>query len=204
MPTGYTAGIIDGTTEKFQDFAKLCIRAFGATVHMRDEPFDKCYEPRTPSDYHLKALNDAKEKLKKAESFTDKELIKMRKKELEKSRDYHIKRIAETKVISNKLESFLKEAKGFVVPTSEHEAFKKFMVEQLESTIKHDGDSTYHEKLLPEIEEELKNINASVVRFSLIEDANRDIAYHLKEYKAELNRCAESNAWVESLFSSLK
>ena len=30
MPTGYTAGIIDGKTETFQDFEKQCMRAFGA------------------------------------------------------------------------------------------------------------------------------------------------------------------------------
>ena len=29
MATGYTAGIIDGKTETFQDFAKQCMRAFG-------------------------------------------------------------------------------------------------------------------------------------------------------------------------------
>ena len=64
MPTGYTAGIIDGKTETFQEFAKQCMRAFGATIHMRDENMDKEYEPRTPSDYHTKALEEAKEKLK--------------------------------------------------------------------------------------------------------------------------------------------
>ena len=46
MPTGYTAGIIDGKTETFQDFAKQCMRAFGVTIHMRDENMDKGYELR--------------------------------------------------------------------------------------------------------------------------------------------------------------
>ena len=33
--------------------------------------------------------------------------------------------------------------------------------------------------------------------------AHKDIAYHLKEYKEELKRCADSNAWVETLLGSL-
>ena len=31
----------------------------------------------------------------------------------------------------------------------------------------------------------------------------KDIAYHLKEHKAELKQCADSNAWVETLLGSL-
>ena len=45
MPTGYTAGIIDGKTETFQEFAKQCMRNFGACIHMRDENMGKEYEP---------------------------------------------------------------------------------------------------------------------------------------------------------------
>ena len=56
MPTGYTEGIIDGKTETFQDFAKQCMRAFGATIHMRDEDMEAEITPRTPSDYSSKEI----------------------------------------------------------------------------------------------------------------------------------------------------
>lgn len=52
MPTGYTAGILDGEINTFEEFAKTCMRAFGATIHMRDEPLSKTYEPEKTSDYH--------------------------------------------------------------------------------------------------------------------------------------------------------
>jgi len=64
MPTGYTAGIINGETETFQDFAKDCMRAFGATMHMRDDDMDKDYVPRTPSDYHTKQIQSSEDNLK--------------------------------------------------------------------------------------------------------------------------------------------
>ena len=203
MPTGYTAGIIDGKTETFQDFAKLCMKAFGACIHMRDENMNKEYEPRTPSDYHTKALEKAKEKLKQAETFTDAELIEMRTKELEESKKYHLESIAKTKVVKAKLQEFLNKAIEFKAPTPDHEGLRKFMIEQLQTTIDHDGSSRYHDEALPQVEMELKNIDANQIRFSLIADANKDIAYHLKEYKEELKRCTESNAWVETLLGAL-
>jgi phenylalanyl-tRNA synthetase alpha subunit len=203
MPTGYTAGIIDGKTETFQDFAKQCMRNFGACIHMRDENMDKEYEPRTPSDYHTKALEKAKEKLKQAETLTDAELIEMRTKELEESKMYHLESIAKTKIARAKLEEFLAKAIEFKAPTPEHEGLRKFMIEQLQSTIDFDGKTDYHDKALPQVEMELKNIDANQIRFSMIADANKDITYHLKNHKEELKRCADSNAWVETLLGSL-
>ena len=203
MPTGYTVGIIDGKTATFQDFAKQCMRAFGATIHMRDENMDKEYEPRTPSDYHTEALEKAKEKLKQAETLTDAELIEMRTKELEETKKFHLESIAKIKVTRAKLEEFLAKAIEFKAPTPEHEGLRKFMIEQLQSTIDFDGKTDYHDKALPQVEMELKNIDANQIRFSMIADANKDITYHLKEYKEELKRCAESNAWVETLLGSL-
>lgn len=203
MATGYTAGIINGTTKTFQDFTKHCMRAFGACIHMRDESDDIEYTPRIPSNYHLNALKKAKEKLKQAETFTNIELIQARKKELQESKKYHLESIIEIKAARIKLDDFLTKAINFKVPTSEHEGLKKFMIEQLQSTIDYDGDTKYHDESLLKIESELTNINADQIRAILIADANYDIAYHLKEYDVELKRCDESNEWVKVLFQSL-
>lgn len=203
MPTGYTAGIIDGKIKTFQEFAKHCMRAFGATIHMRDESMDKEYEPMTPSDYHTKAVEEAKERLKQAETLTDAELIEMRTKKLEKSKKYHLESIAKAKTVRAKLEKFLAQAIEFKAPTPEHEGLRKFMIEQLQSTIDFDGKTDYHDEALAEIQMELKNIDAKQIRCSMIDDANEDIAYHLKIHEEDLKSCAESNAWVETLLDSL-
>jgi len=203
MPTGYTAGIINGTTETFQDFAKQCMRAFGACIHMRDENANIEYEPRIPSDYHLKGLEEAKENLKIAETFTDADLIEMRIKELKESKKHHLESIAKTKAARVKLEEFLAKAIRFKAPTPEHEGLRRFMIEQIQSTIDFDGKTDFHDKALPEIEIELKNIDANQIRFTLIADANKDIAYHLKGHKEELKRCADSNEWVRTLLAAL-
>ena len=157
----------------------------------------------TAVEIDRKALEKAKEKLKQAETFTDAELIEMRTKQLEESKKYHLESIAKTKVVRAKLEEFLAKAIEFKVPTPEHEGLRKFMIEQLQLTIDFDGKTNYHDEALPEIQMELKNIDANQIRFSMIADANKDITYHLKNHKEELKRCADSNAWVEKLLSSL-
>ena len=203
MPTGYTAGIIDGTTETFQDFAKQCMRAFGATIHMRDESMNKEYEPRTPSDYHTKALNAANEKLKQADKLTDSEIIKTLKKQIEESKTYHTNRISEINIARKKLNEFLVKAKCFTPPTEDHEGIAKFMIEQIETTIKHDGDTDYHDKELAKIDDQLNNINADDIRAEMVANAKRDIEYHSKEHNAELKRCEDSNKWVTDLLAVL-
>lgn len=203
MPTGYTAGIIDGTTETFQDFAKQCMRAFGATIHMRDESMDKEYEPRTPSDYHTKALEKANEKLKQAEKLTDSEIIESRKANIAKNKAYYLKRIEETKKAKERLDLFLAKAKAFNPPTKDHEGIAKFMIEQIETTIDHDGSTKYYDEELAKIDAQLSNINADKIRAEMIADAKRDIEYHTKEHNAELKRCNDSNKWVSDLLAVL-
>ena len=90
MPTGYTAGILDGKITTFPQFAKQCMRAFGATIHMRDDDMDAEITPRTPSDYYSKEIEKAKQLLKDAETFSDEVIVKNRKEELEKSKEYHL------------------------------------------------------------------------------------------------------------------
>ena len=46
MPTGYTAGVQDGSIKTFKDYASLCARAFTALIELRDEPFT----PRLPDE----------------------------------------------------------------------------------------------------------------------------------------------------------
>lgn len=204
MPTGYTAGIIYGETKTFQDFAKQCMRAFGATIHMRDESMDKEYEPRTPSDYHIKELEKLKKRLEIANTYSDENLIEFKKTELEKDLEYHNKRIQEIKESKIKLESFLESTVNYIPPTDEHQGIKDFMIDQISKTIDFDCSTKYHDEKLSIISTELSNLNANVIRFEMIKNIQKDIDYHVKEQKEEIKRCAESNKWAEAFLSSLQ
>jgi len=203
MPTGYTAGILDGTTRDFTQFAKLCMRAFGATMHLRDENLDAEYLKREPSDYHRKEIDKAKAALNYAKSAPSTSIILNEKERLEKDRDYYIKSISDTKEYVKKLNDFLEKAEAFNPPTKQHLEIKSFMIEQLKSTINFDGSTEFSEKRLSEIESELSTLDSEKIRKQQIDEAAKSLKYHKAEYAKEVARCNDSNNWVEMFLKSV-
>lgn len=202
MPTGYTAGILDGTTKDFHQFAKICSRAF--MVHLRDEPIDSEYKKREVSDYHLKAIKEAEKMLKQADVLTDEELVIQEKNRLINDKKYHLESKEKDELNKIKMDSFLEKAKAYVPPTENHQGIAKFMIEQLEKTIDFDCNSTYHIDKLKTIDSEIESVKASILRAELKAKATKDIAYHTKEYEADVKRCEEHNKWYEDFIENLK
>jgi len=203
MPTGYTNGILNGEIKTFDEFAKQCIRAFGAAIHMRDDDFNKEYEKIKPDNYYINSLNTAKEKLEKIKKASDNDIIKKHTKELKAYRKTYIEKIKVIKKDKELLESFLNKAENFTPPTSEHENFKKFMIQQLQETIKYDCNSYYYEQELHDVNERLNNINANDIRDNLVKRYEKDILYYTEGYEKEVENCNTSNEWVDTLLNSL-
>ena len=203
MPTGYTAGILDGTITTFPQFAKLCMRAFVATIHLRDESLDHEYEPRVPSDYHSKAIEKAKQSIIDAQKLSDNEIIEIKRKQLEDSKEYHLKSIENAKKSTIEMNKILSDVRKWQPPTTDHNGIKDFMIEQIEKTIDFDCKTDYHDKGLIETETELLTLNASEIRKQMIEKAKKDLAYHNSENLKEIERCEKSNKWVSDLLESL-
>ena len=201
MPTGYTAGILDGTTKDFNQFAKHCSRAF--IMHLRDEPMDSEYKKREVSDYHTKAIEKAKKELKQLESLSDEDIILQEKNKLIESKKYHLDREEKNKTDKIKLESFLEKAKNYNPPTEKHQGIANFMIEQLEKTIDFDCIGNYHSTAIETIDLEIKNLNANEIRSKIKEQSDKDIAYHTKEHEADVKRCEEHNQWYEDFIENL-
>jgi len=204
MPTGYTYGIIDGSVNTFKEFATKCMRNFGALIHMRDDPSKEPYRKRTPSNYHLNALKKAQTDLKNAQTRTDDKLISSEKILLRDEIKRLRKRIEETKMARIKLEAILEQANEYKAPTDDHKGIKKFMIEQLTSTIEQDGSCPYSVKALATAEEQMKNLNPAVIRAEKIEDATKDIQYHTKELASDVDRCTNSNEWANTFLKSIE
>lgn len=203
MPTGYTAQILDGKITTFKEFAKLCMRAFGATIHMRDESLECEYEPRIPSDYHLKALKYCQEELKFLSEMSDDEIIEKKRSEILNDIEYHNKKIVESENNYQKLNTILLDVRMWEPPTEDHKGIKKFMEEQITETLKYDADSKYHIIRIRELTEELKNIEISDIKYNRLEKLQKDIKYHIKNYDEEIKRVKDSNKWVEKLLNSI-
>ena len=205
MPTGYTAGIIDGEITTFEQFAIQCTRAFGATIHMRDNPMDSPYEPRTPSDYHTNSIQSKRERLEEIESMSDEKIVEDFNTQLGEDLKYHQTKMEEDKRNLEKLNSMLESAKSWVPPTEDHQPFRNFMIEQIESTIKVDGDPSYHVNKMVGIKKQMEEgINPKEYREETIQEIKSQISYHETEYQKELVRCKDSNDWMDKFFESIK
>jgi len=202
MPTGYTAGILDGTTKDFTQFAKICSRAF--MVHLRDEPFNSEYKKREPSDYHIEKIKESKEILETVETLKDSTIIDNERSKLLKSIEYHRESIDSQKKNEIILNEFLVKAKDLKAPTEAHKGIVGFMVKQLKETIDFDcRDDNYYQKEIVKIEEKLIVLNVEDIRSELKTQAAEDFSYHTKEYEDELRRCRESNKWYDDFINSL-
>lgn len=204
MPTGYTDGILKGKIKTFPQFATSCMRAFMPLVHMKEHSFDAKYELRKPNQYHIKGLRQAKSNLKKWQSYSDKQILAIAKVDLKKTIKYYTGKIKEIRKHKKSLEKMLTEVVNWTPPTSEHAEFRRFMIEQLETTIKIDGDVEYYVKEFEKNKSELKNINAIDVRRQKIEKFTWDMEYNTEKLNKDIENCEFSNKWVEDIMKSLK
>lgn len=205
MPTGYTAGIIDGKITTFEQFATQCSRAFGATIHMRDNPLDSPYEPRTPSEYYVNSLQSQREKLEETKTMTDEAIVQDFENLLNDSLKYHERELEKTKVNLGRLNSIMESAKSWVPPTEDHEGVRDYMIDQLEITIKADGDPSYHVNKIVQAKKELEEgIDPKVYREEKIKEIEDRISYYGAEVQKELERCKQSNDWMDKFLESIK
>jgi len=205
MPTGYTAGIIDGEITTFEQFATQCSRAFGATIHMRDNPLDSPYEPRTPSQYYVNSLQSQREKLEETKTMTDEAIVQDFENLLKDSLEYHERELEKTKVNLGRLNSIMESAKSWVPPTEDHEGVRDYMIDQLEITIKADGDPSYHVNKIVQAKKELEEgIDPKVYREEKIKEIEDRISYYEGEVQKELERCKQSNDWMDKFLESIK
>ena len=201
MPTEYTAGILDGKTKDFKQFAKICSKAF--LIHLREEPFDDEYKERVPTDYHTKAIAEAKQTLKDVEKLKDIDIIKNEKERLLKEIEYSKKQKVKKEENYFKMKSFLQKARNYEPPTEKHTGIAEFMIEQLTKTIDFDCKGYFYTEQIEKQKQQLKKINADDIRSDLKIQATKDIAYHTKKNEEEHKRCRETNKWYRDFIESL-
>lgn len=203
MSTGYTEGIIDGEIETFEEYAKTCMRAFGATIHMRDDPMSKEWEPVEPSNYYKEKIEDIKTEIFETLQKTEKELKRNKVDALQTSIENSKKRIQEKKETLIRLNMMLNQVKEWEPPTDDHIEFKKFMISQIEKTIDWDTDIDFYIKDIEESKEKLKNIDNLNIKETKIDKLKEDLKYYEQNYNEDVNRCDEKNTWVIELLNTL-
>lgn len=196
MPTGYTADVKDGKVTTFPEFALQCARAFGALIEMRDDPKDAPIPDEfTPSEYHVTALAKAEARLAELATYdldrAEREAGAEYVARLKYEREREERRLAE----KARYEAMLDKVLAWEPPTEQHVEMKKFMVDQLESSIGFDcSPIAWPEPVKSSPQEWLAAARAS---------AEHDVEYHTKHLAEDRERAAGRTAWVAALRQSL-
>jgi hypothetical protein len=198
MPTGYTAVLCE-KGQSFQDFAIRCAHAFGALIELRDEPLDAPIPDNIgDSSYYEKALAGAIAKRDELAAMTPEQAAEHGRQLREQDIQRLNKTIAEHIVIRDRLAVMVKQVKGWLPPTKDHDGLKKFMLQQLE-TSSSDGDPSYFEKALAGAKER----SAEDYHLAEVRQAEQDIEYYRKKAAEDDARNKERREWISALRQSL-
>lgn len=203
MTTGYTVGIEDGTITTGKDFLKLCTRAFGIAIDLRDEPLSV----PTPTEfvldiYYKDRVDRARKELEHAKnmSFEDAK-AKMMKSHAENVAMY--KYLAEKDIENNKKYAKVKaEVKAWNPPTAEHYNIKRFALEQIDMCM---TKQKWIDEYLQKANEKLDDSDEAVEKYitEQIECSYENVKRAENSLKEELERVASKNTWMEQFLNSL-
>lgn len=194
MPTGYTSIIEKGAT--FERFVWTCARAFGAMIMMRDDSLDAPIPQEfQPSKYNFEEIEKAKARLYDLERLTIEQAESRARaeytSECQRVADYR----EEKRQLRQKYDVMLERVRAWEPPTPDHVELKKFMVQQIEESIQFDcGNYEPDEPKLRSGRDWLAKVVAG---------ATRDVAYHEREWKAEVERTKGRNDWMAALRKSV-
>ncbi len=195
MPTGYTIFIEDGRITTAKDFIMLCARAFGATNTIWDEPWDAPIPKELAVyGYYSDRLKKAKEDFERYRNMTMEQVHEANEAEHRKNIEENNRYLKKQKALYDKYMSILADIRRWEPPTMEHEALKKFAIEQIEMCLP-DLNSKINSEEKPSDEEWLR------IR---LESAIKNVSYREDALQAEITRVTRQNEWLAALLTSLE
>lgn len=195
MPTGYTQPLHDGEPITFEQFVLRCSRAMGAATMQRDESLDVEIQLREVSDYSIRAVEKAGAALTEAWGRPDEAWAELQDKAIADAEKYRSEYVAKRDGIRERYEAMLEQVRSWTPPTAEHEGLRKFMVEQIEESLRFDvhGYEPAVTDRLPVAEYREREIGR------LARALERDT----QSLQEERDRVRGQNAWVTALRDSL-
>lgn len=184
MPTEYTAAACE-REQTFQEYALGCARAFGALIDMRDDPQDAVIPDSFPyDDYHERELLKAKAELGHLEGLFAEARAEFGAERRRKAIRYAEETLRKTQETRYRLVRLLKAAEVYQAPSADHEEYKSFMIQQLQSTLKWDGNVEQAAQALTAARER----GAGSYYDAVVDSARWNVEYH------ETNIVEERNA----------
>lgn len=187
MTTGYTSDVEDGKIG-FEEFVWNCTRAFGVFLHMRDESHGTKLRVSEPDNYYKERVETATKDLTTILARTDKEWAAEFKKDDELREKSNAESRAKNLKTRKNLTKVLQQVYNWVAGP-DHEELKKFMVQQLTSSLDYckDYDSPKNEQTFQKrVEDEVEWAVSNAKRAR-------------EDYAKQLRRSEEAQVWVDSL-----
>jgi len=204
MATGYTIELLNGNINSLEEFAKLCVKAFGSTQHQQDEPLNTPLRKAVVGKENKKAIRVLKKSIKEFDELTDKQLIEDERKALKQARVDHLSRIVKIKDAKKKLTDLLRETQIWTPPTEKHNNLKEFMISELKDSIEKDCNVQPVNELIEDIDGRLSTIDPKKIRKIHIDALNQKMDIHIERQKYDEDHVAQSNKWVGELIESFK
>lgn len=196
MPSGYTATLYEGKSQTFEQFALEDARGMGAAIMQRDDAPGPIADEYEPSTYYRDALEDAEMKLADLRTFTAEEW-RTRERAVRERDNMQVKEAIEIGSLRRaRYETMLAQIEAWRPPTSDHENFKTFMLEQIKSSIDFDCSTSY---LKPR-----PVIPWQEYKVTELASAEKDVERCREGWREEQERTAGRNKWVRDLRESLR
>ena len=192
MPTGYTAEICEKDVD-FKKFVMTCAKAF--VVSTRDDDINAPIPEQKPNRYNIDTLRDYRLELIEVEAWTEKRAEKEAKSYFDKDLESHNNAVDGAKAINDRITNMLSKVKAWKQPTDKHAALKKFMIDQLEETLKYEGTFTLPTPVKQSGKEFKENRIGSI---------KRSIKYYEERTEQDAKSAEESVYWLQKLKDSLK
>lgn len=198
MPTGYTAGIENGSITSAKDFIMLCAKNFGACIDMRDEPLNTPIpEQFEGSSYYAKSLKEAESTLKIWNDMKLEDACIKYDVEIKSENDRAEKQISEQLEQYKTYRKILREVRDWNPPTSEHEGLKKFAIDQINMCA--DADISYWQDKIDKGHKPFDEWWDDKIK-----STEEEIKRYKKEVDEEKKRTESRNNWIKQLRESLK
>jgi hypothetical protein len=199
MPTGYTAGVADGTIKTLRQYALDCARAFGACVMLRDEGGggERIPQEFVASDYHSTKLAEESERLCEIRELDSAEAEARAAAQFAEQLADHRRRLERDAEQRARYDSMIARVLAWNAPTSDHVALRDFMLKQLHDSKAFDCRDPNDRQDSP------VRLTGEQWRAEQLKQVGRSIQYHAEENENEIKRTDERNAWIKALRESL-
>jgi predicted Zn-ribbon and HTH transcriptional regulator len=203
MPTGYTYQIEEGKIDTAEEFLKICARNFGALMHMREEPLSNPIRKDVIDNYYDKDIKECQRMIEETQEMTEGDIVR----DIMKRYDDEVKRYKDAyesgKKINDRYKKVLKEVLDWNPPTSEHQALKKFAIDQINMCMD-DFYLSYKDKKPKKTSLEDAKLIAKSHKINRLKVLTEDLK-HAIEKKEKIEKIIEdNNKWIDELLNSFE